>query len=245
MFKYVVPALILLNCSYVKNKEAENFWIIWNVGQGQWITQVLADDCLHFDVGGEFAAFKSIKTKLLRLCFNKKNHILLSHWDLDHFIHIPQLRKNFKNVCWQVQPALNSKNNFYIRQILSLKIPLCDTDLPVHKWVPGSGKSTNDGSIIQFADGFLIPGDSTKKAEKKWSDQFKVISETRILILGHHGSRTSTSAALLNKLPHLKVAIVSARFAKYGHPHKQVVQRLEKNKTPVLKTEDWGSIWFL
>lgn len=245
MFKLVLFALILLNCSITKNKEIQNIWIIWNVGQGQWITHVTADYCLHFDVGGEFSAFKNIRKKLLETCSQKKNQILLSHWDLDHFLHIPILRKTFKNVCWQVQPALNFKNNFYIRQVLSLKIPRCDSAPLIHQWVPKSAKNTNDSSIVQFSEGFLIPGDSTKTAETIWSNSFKIISETKVLILGHHGSRTSTSYTLLKKLPHLKLAVASSRFTKYGHPHKLVVQSLRKNKTPVLKTEDWGSIWFL
>ena len=228
------------------NKQIQNFWIIWNIGQGQWVTHVTSEHCLHYDVGGEIGTFNSIKANLIKTCSDKKNHIFLSHWDLDHFVHIPQLAKTFQNVCWQSRPPLNNKNNAYIRQVTSLKIPYCmDQFLKLHQWQPQTGTSTNDLSWVQFENGFLLPGDSTKKAEKNWANNFKIILETKVLVLGHHGSRTSTSAILLNKLPHLQMAIASARKAKYGHPHQEVLQRLQKKKTPVLKTEDWGSIWLL
>ncbi len=246
MFKFILIAVILLNCSQIKNKPIQNFWVIWNIGQGQWVTHVTSDHCLHYDVGGEIGRFNSIKANLIKTCSDKRNHIFLSHWDTDHFIHIPQLARTFQNVCWQSQPPLNNKNNAYIRQITSLKIPFCkDPFLKTYPWKPKTGTSSNDLSWVQFESGFLLPGDSTKSAEKIWSKDFKIISQTKVLVLGHHGSRGSTSAALLNKLPKLQVAIASARKARYGHPHEEVLQRLRKNKTPVLKTEDWGSIWFL
>ena len=120
-----------------------------------------------------------------------------------------------------------------------------DPYVKTHSWKPQTGISANDLSWVQFDSGFLLPGDSTKSAEKIWSNDFKNISETKVLVLGHHGSRTSTSAALLNKLPHLQMTIASARKARYGHPNTEVLQRLRIKKTPVLKTEDWGSIWLL
>jgi competence protein ComEC len=89
----------------------------------------------------------------------------------------------------------------------------------------------------------LIPGDSTAPQEKIWSYHGNM-QKTGFLLLGHHGSRTSTSEELLSQLPHLKVAIASARFARYGHPHLEVVRRLKKYHVALLKTEDWGNLWF-
>ncbi len=246
MFNFFLISIILFHCSITQNKSSKNHWIVWNIGQGQWVTHVTADFCLHYDVGGEIGSFQLIKDKLIQQCSFKKNHIFLSHWDFDHIINIPNLAKTFEQVCWQTRPGLRGKTNATILKITNLKIPYCTQQfLRINQWQPLTGKSTNDFSVVSFDDSFLLPGDSTILAEKKWTKEFKIINQTRILVLGHHGSRTSTSVGLLNQLPHLQLAIASARKARYGHPHAEVLLRLQKNKTPVLRTEDWGSIWFL
>ncbi len=248
MFKFAVAFAIALifSSSTVKNAPYENFWIVWNVGQGLWVTQITAEHCMHFDVGGEFGRFKYMKLKLRQLCGKKRNHILLSHWDLDHYLHIPDLVRNISDVCWQTQPAVGLKKNLLINRILQMRIPYCtDQVYSIKQWQPSVGKTINDRSLVQYADGFLLPGDSSKKAELDWANKFLEIRNTRVLILGHHGSKTSSSSELLASIPNIKMAVASARFARYGHPHKQVVLRLMQKKTPVLKTEDWGSIWFL
>lgn len=246
MFKYALAFTLFFTSSFVRNEPYENFWIVWNVGQGLWVTQVTPDRCMHFDVGGEFGRFKHIKLKLRKLCAKKRNHILLSHWDLDHYLHIPDLVRNMSQVCWQTQPTISFKKSILIDRILALQIPYCtDQAFSIKQWLPQSGKTTNDRSLVQYANNFLLPGDSPKKAEVQWATEFSEIRSTRVLILGHHGSRTSTSSALLAALPNLKMAIASARAARYGHPHQEVLNRLAQKKTPVLKTEDWGSIWFL
>lgn len=68
------------------------------------------------------------------------------------------------------------------------------------------------------------------------------LKSVRVLALGHHGSRTSTSKDLLKELPNLKLAIASARKRRYGHPHRETVEALGKFKVPILSTEDWGNI---
>jgi competence protein ComEC len=102
---------------------------------------------------------------------------------------------------------------------------------------------SNELSQVFLAAGFLLPGDSTKKEELAWGSLLPQ-GLPRVLILGHHGSRTSTSEFLLNHLPLLKLAISSARWRRYQHPHAQVLALLRKHKIPILRTEDWGSVWF-
>lgn len=246
MFKYFFCGFILLSSSPLKNKGFENYWVVWNIGQGLWVTHATGDTCLHFDIGGELGRFRAIKLKLKKLCGEKRNHLILSHWDFDHYAHIPDLVKNLQRVCWQFKPELGGKKGALIQRILQLRIPYCvDDSAAIKYWLPQNGKTTNDRSLVNYSQRFLLPGDSTKKAEKIWTKKLHGFQDTRVLILGHHGSRTSTSLALLDKIPQLKMAVASARQSRYGHPHREVLQRLANKKTPVLKTEDWGSIWFL
>lgn len=128
-------------------------------------------------------------------------------------------------------------------------IPKCDNKNLTHKLVY-AGKSDlknklqkNQSSLVVYSikHQVLIPGDSPKSEEKKWNSE---IYSSRILILGHHGSKTSTSKMLLDSLKNLKMAVASARFNRYKHPSLETVIKLKKRKTPLLKTEQWGNLIF-
>ena len=59
---------------------------------------------------------------------------------------------------------------------------------------------------------------------------------------GHHGSRNSNSAELLE---HIKPGIVVISCGKnntYGHPHRETLVRLEYVGSKVLRTDDLGCI---
>ena len=68
------------------------------------------------------------------------------------------------------------------------------------------------------------------------------LTEAQYLLLGHHGSRTSTSEQLLVGLPHLKLAIASSRHRRFGHPHLETQLRLKSHHVPLITTEDWVNI---
>jgi competence protein ComEC len=110
---------------------------------------------------------------------------------------------------------------------------------------PWKARNSNDQSEILFSTTFqvIFPGDSSKAQEKYWREQAPAY--TKGLILGHHGSSTSTSKELLKQMPSLKWAVASARFRRYGHPHWKVAELLKKHRIPLLKTEDWGHLHFL
>lgn len=79
--------------------------------------------------------------------------------------------------------------------------------------------------------------------------------KSNVLKLGHHGSRTSTSDIFLEYVQPEFVVISSGLKNKYGHPHQEVLERLEKYFTPtassavsscdsVLRTDTQGTITF-
>ncbi len=88
---------------------------------------------------------------------------------------------------------------------------------------------------------FLFTGDIEKKTENKLLRNDLVL-EADILNLAHHGSRTSSSLAFLEAVSP-KVAIFSAgRCNIYGHPHKEVLDRLKILQVPVYGTRWHGTI---
>lgn len=238
--KWLLLLLLSFSSSVITHQPAQKFLIVWNVGQGQWVTAVTAQECWHFDMGGEFFPWQKIQAQ----CALRKNKVLLSHWDWDHIgalDHRTSLRR-LRGLCLLLPPMGSSSAR---KQAVLKAWPRCRDDnfQKIKLWKPQSGKSSNDLSqVIGFKD-HLIPGDSTEAQEKTWR-LLPWVQKTRIMVLGHHGSRTSTSEELLNKLPRLKMGVSSARWRRHRHPHSEVELRVRKARVALLRTEDWGNIWF-
>ncbi len=223
--------------------------VVWNVGQGQWVTWEHDGICEHFDIGGELAPWKLIAEH----CRSKKNRAHFSHWDWDHIGLAAKAARRFSDFCVVDFPRgpAPSKGKEAI-----LSLPNCQDEAGGEKafptlfhshqiyWKDSSPMeklSSNDLSRVFEAGDAVIPGDSTKREEKLWARRATDF-RPRVLVLGHHGSRTSSSELLLHALPSLTMAIASARKARYGHPHQEVCERLHEHHVALLKTEDWGTI---
>ncbi len=221
----------------------QNYFVVWNIGQGQWTTFIQNEDCLHFDTGGEKFPWQ----KLRQQCARKKNQVFLSHWDWDHIGAMKNKNKLSSEVCLARRPL--GETSLHKQQILPA--PCRESFKPEWEWqphLPGPGEAkakanANDLSQIFLTHGFLIPGDSTQKEEKIWATALPQTS-VRVLVLGHHGSRTSTSDFLLDHLSQVKMGISSARWQRYRHPHAETVARLKRHHIALLRTEDWGHLWF-
>jgi competence protein ComEC len=228
--------LILLSATPTNSGFRGRLWIVWNVGQGQWVTRVDSETCFHFDLGGEKFPLK----KLSYFCGNKENRIYLSHWDLDHINGLPKARRLFSNICLALKPT-----GAHRREKLLKELPTCPLKVPTLEiWRGSTQQDSNSQSHVVAFDGFLMPGDSPKKQEELWAQQMNSLAAVKILVLGHHGSRTSTSENLLHHLKSLKMAVSSARWARYRHPHVEVQLLMRKKQAPLLRTEDWGHLYF-
>ena len=213
---------------------------LWNVGQGQWLTLRKNDTCLHFDVGGELAP----KKQIFKECRNLKNKIYLSHGDWDHINQLFLFFRKQIHYCIDELPKekLNIKKQNFLR-----RFKLCNDKNPrqlikfaPHKHCTAKSSSNCYSRIYEWKGQLLIPGDSPRSMEKYWLPQLN--KKIEILVLGHHGSHSSTSNNLLHKLSGLNLALCSARKQKYGHPAKRVRRDLQKQFIPLLCTEEWGNI---
>ena len=106
---------------------------------------------------------------------------------------------------------------------------------------------SNEGSIVAKLvygeNSFLFTGDAGVYAENMimWEEDEEDLN-IDVLKLGHHGARSATSLLWLERTTP-EVAIVSAgKNNSYGHPHKEVLERLESLKIPILSTIDSGTI---
>ncbi|QDK38311.1 ComEC/Rec2 family competence protein [Bdellovibrio sp. NC01] len=249
--------IVSLSASPARDLLAHSYFVVWNVGQGQWTTAIDAETCRHFDMGGEFFPLRRLKA----LCSSKRNEIFLSHWDWDHIgglakwrldscIVMPPLGKTSERKklliekftpCGSKSDSAEKTSTTKFLCVDSKRNSNCETSL--YAWKPTIAKNTNEQSqVISFKE-FLIPGDSPKTEEVYWENQ-PWVAHNKVLILGHHGSRTSTSSELLDRMPRLTMAIASARWQRYQHPHAETVALLRKRHVALLRTEDWGNLWF-
>ena len=107
-----------------------------------------------------------------------------------------------------------------------------------------SYESLNNYSIVlkltYKEKSFLFTGDAETLSEKEITGDV----EADVLKVGHHGSRTSTSQAFLNKV-NPSYAVISVGFNNdYKHPHQEVLDRLEKKNIKIYRTDQNGDIIF-
>ncbi|MEY4616101.1 MAG: hypothetical protein RJB66_1061 [Pseudomonadota bacterium] len=213
--------------------------IVWNVGQGQWITRVEKDHCLHFDFGGEFNPIELVS----KTCSGRINALALSHPDKDHHNFLKSIRNRLNNICL-IGPSWTSSA---IKRTKANGIKRCWSEPQKTTWYFNAKtirpKDDNFSSQIAIHKHWLITGDAPISLEKLWLQSVPKPKLITHLVLGHHGSKTSTSKELLNSLPSLKQCIASSREKKYGHPHRDVRIRV-KTVCGLLRTEDWGHIHF-
>ena len=110
------------------------------------------------------------------------------------------------------------------------------------------GWDTNTGSIVArltYGDeSFLFTGDSLSSIEHYLVGKDGIHLKTTVLKLGHHGSNTSSSLEYLSVVDPEYAIISAGKDNKYGHPNKEVLDRLAQLKIPSLSTIDSGTITF-
>lgn len=217
-------------------------FIIWNVGQGQWATYDTLETCYHFDVGGEHFPLKKIR----QLCRHKHNEIYISHWDMDHMSGLKFLN-HWPQVCRRQDPLgrASAKKDQLLFHFKTCSEPANPDIQKVFPFPDDQAKLpdiSNARSFVFIVKKWLIPGDSRQEEEKIWS--LRLPTDISGLVIGHHGSKTSSSLDLLRRLSQMRWAIASARWRKYKHPHPSVLQSFASQKKRVLRTEDWGNFYF-
>ena len=111
---------------------------------------------------------------------------------------------------------------------------------------PASGSGpANDRSCVVLvttdAGRLLLPGDAGKAVEDALANKVGAGPPT-VLVAGHHGSASATSEAFLRALGPTH-AIVSAGWRnRFGHPHRDVIARLERHGVDVSNTASDGAI---
>lgn len=188
--------------------------------------------------------------------------VILTHPDADHFGAIDDVVENY-----HVETIVD--NGFYYDEEFAEYAAMIDREVgkrvhPDDRYrvelpgeviltfilVPdfGQGADKNDESIIVRVDyknsSFLFTGDASVDIEEQLIDEYPNFLDVDILKLGHHGSKTSTSAAFLEATTP-QIGVVSAGAGnRYGHPHAEVTDRLKEFGIRQVCTCERGRIIF-
>jgi competence protein ComEC len=107
------------------------------------------------------------------------------------------------------------------------------------------GNRKNDDSLVLRASygnqSFLLTGDIEKRAEQVLLAG-PLLGPQTVLKLAHHGSRTSTSPQFLDRVQPAFAIVSSGYRNSYGHPHPDVVRRLNRRGVNVLRTDQDGLV---
>ena len=106
---------------------------------------------------------------------------------------------------------------------------------------------TNDSSIVTRIDygdtSFIITGDA-----EDWSEYMMIDAgcdlKANVLRVSHHGSSTGSTMEFLQAVQPEYAVISVGKDNGYGHPHTEVLERLNEIGAKVLRTDELGTIVF-
>lgn len=90
----------------------------------------------------------------------------------------------------------------------------------------------------------LLTGDVEGEGERELTAYLRrlPLAELDVLKVAHHGSRYSTSEAFLQAVTPRLALISAGRDNSYGHPHEELLERLEERGCRVVQTPESGAI---
>lgn len=112
----------------------------------------------------------------------------------------------------------------------------------------GKERSENNASIVLWAKlggiTWLFTGDLEEEGEKGLVATYPDL-RADVLKVAHHGSNTSSITPFLSAVqPNMAIISVGERN-RYGHPHKEVIERFEKMGIEIWRTDKQGAISYV
>ena len=258
--RYLFLILLILFIAYNQNIIfPKSYFLMIDVGQGDSLLIHSNNKTMLLDTGGKVSfnnKTKSITDKTLiplfkSLGIRKIDIMCFSHGDYDHLGEAINLINNIKvNRIIFNKGDLNNNEKKVIEVAKSKNIKYeTANDFRLGKFYFKSLNKAfldeNDSSnvfLVKIMNYYLLlTGDASSKTEEYILSKYNLPHIT-FLKVGHHGSKTSTSKLLVNKIKPSYSLISVGKNNRYGHPNKEVLDNLEDSK--IYRTDQDGSIMF-
>ena len=256
-----VSALVaILFFTSFSNHRYTGILTVMDVGQGQSVVITSGSSAVVLDCGGEVrgAAGNIVSSYLLGRNIMKVDALILSHLHRDHADGAAELLNRLK-VNKLIIPPGDSDDDGLLEEILyiaerrSTEVIFLESnatasigDLSLNLYAPVGTSDMNERGIVVHANvgdfRTLITGDINSSTERLLMRK-TVLPEADLLIVGHHGSKHSTSEELLETI-RPNYAAISSGHNNYGHPTSDAMGRLADAEAAVYRTDLSGNIIF-
>ncbi len=271
---YSVVALLIVNLGLFfyfltvptpKSTEPESLKVVFlDVGQGDAsLIQTEDDKNILIDGGPD----KSIIYKLDQyIPFHNRriDLMILTHPDPDHLNGLIEVSKRYKVKTFIFNGVFDESIDYhqFLKRMddlgvkkeivwqgkkVSIGSGYLEFLFPLENLTERSLKDDNEGSLVfklVFGETKIIfTGDATQKVENQLIERGLNLS-ANVLKVGHHGSKSSTSAEFLSKVKPTYAVISVGKNNKFSHPNLRVLKNLENIQAQVLRTDQLGDIMF-
>ncbi len=204
-----------------------------DVGQGDCtlIRLPMNQGNILIDTGGNKdydLATQTIIPYLKSIGIQKLDYVYISHSDFDHCGALESLIEHF-----HVDQVIDRYEEERI--IGCMKVKMFKSNKIYF--------DNNDQSLIMLVELFenriLFTGDASSQVEEDLRKQYRNLN-VDILKISHHGSKTATSASLLQMIQP-DIAMIGVRKNNmYHHPSSEVIERLKRKQITILRTDEDG-----
>lgn len=228
-----------------------------DVGQGDAILIQSGNGKNMLIDGGTKAQGAKVVAFLKAKGVSKLDYVVATHPDADHIGGLISVLNNFTvgkfldsgkahttDTYYQLLQLIDTKNIAYEIPKAGQQIAF-DTVFGVQVLnVNSKASDTNDASIVLKAKygkvSFLLTGDADAAIETALLKNYEV--KSTYLKAGHHGSNSSSSASFISAVRPVGTILSYGKDNSYGHPHKEVVTRLNSIKSKIYSTALAGDI---
>lgn len=231
---------------------------VLDVGQGQCVILQSRGSTFLVDCGGDYDQDAGDKAaeRLLSMGISRIDGLILTHYDRDHVggvtylaqrigidrVYLPQTADT-DGLLSGLLTATEDSEQIWLDSDMEISFGAC----VIRIFAPEKEKTGNEScaAVLFRSEKYdtLITGDMNAARERQLLATGE-LTDLEVLIVGHHGSKTSTSAELVyGTAPDLAIISVGADNA-YGHPADEILSRLALYGCEVYRTDLMGDIIF-
>lgn len=229
---------------------------VLDVGQGLAVVMRTANHAMLYDAGPQYSSESDSGARIVVPFLRGEgirqlDGIVVSHNDLDHsgglqsvITQVPvgwlvsSLPKDLATINVPHKPCVAGQSWEWDGVRFSMLYP--ESDSP-----DGRIKDNNRSCVLKVSSGYgslLLTGDIEHKAEKDLVRKYGELLAAEVLVVPHHGSKTSSTPVFVNSVdPQAAIFTVGYRN-RFGHPKQDVEERYIKAGSNILRSDYDGAV---